>query len=953
MKNLFLIAFFSLFTYVINAQNATIQGVVIDEMNGQTIPGAKVILDSMVKFASSDFDGKFSFENLSVGEHYVTVKYPTYTTKKVPFTLKENEVTEIKISIISTEKELKIARVRTKPKTETTAALLLNQKNATSVTSGITAEEIKKTPDTRTSDVLKRVSGASIQDNKYVVIRGLNDRYNFAMLNDAPLPSSESDKKAFSFDIFPSNMLDNLVITKTATPDLPGEFAGGVINIKTISPRPKNFQTIQLGTSINTITTFREFKKSEGTGTDFLGLGGNARQLPSGIPGTKEFEAYSPLQKAEAAKLMTPTWNPQSSMALPNLTLQYSLGRAYTLKNGHKLGLVFAYNYNSNNQANETIRREFEEQSNGVVKKMELKDSVFIKSVLNTGMLNLSYQFNDSNSINFYNIYSISSDDRINVRKGVRELDSDPRQWEKSTNFWYTQNLLNTSQLSGSHKINQHFKVNWAGGYSNILRDIPNQRRVVYQKSTYLENDTTAKYFAIIQKNGTIPTAAGNMFWAKTDEKISSGKIDLIFPFTIQSTKQEIKIGAATQYRERNFTARNLGFSQYKPTGNKFNDSLLSLTPSEIFNTSNLGQMENGKGGFKLEEATKVSDSYNANSLLNAAYGMIDSKIGSKLRAVGGVRLESYKQHFNYVEFGSNLEKNIDTTVVDLLPSLNLIYSLTKNMNLRASYYKTVSRPEFRELAPFAFYNFVMDNILSGNPNLKRATIDNYDVRYEIYPTVSQMFSVSGFFKEFKNPIELINRTGTSGAPELYYTNINKVQNIGLEVEYRIKLDIFTNKTGVKDSVKKNVFLSNSTLYSNFSLIRSNVFLDAIVGSGGNRPMQGQSPYIINAGYQFEHPTKDWSLALNYNVVGQRIFIVGNTQEPSVWENGRHVIDMQFAKRIKDKWEFKFNVKDLLAQKLLFFQDLNNDKRYTKGIDNRWQEISFGQTISLSASYKF
>ncbi len=952
MKKLILLTVFTLFTYVLHAQNATIQGVVIDEMNGQTIPGAKVILDSMVKFASSDFDGKFSFENLSVGEHYVTVKYPTYTTKKVPFTLKENEVTEIKISIISTEKELKIARVRTKPKTETTAALLMVQKNATSVTSGITAEEIKKTPDTRTSDVLKRVSGASIQDNKYVVIRGLNDRYNFAMLNDAPLPSSESDKKAFSFDIFPSNMLDNLVITKTATPDLPGEFAGGVINIKTISPRPKNFQTIQLGTSINTITTFREFKKSEGTGTDFLGLGGNARQLPSGIPGTKEFEAYSPLQKAEAAKLMTPTWNPQSSMALPNLTLQYSLGRAYTLKNGHKLGLVFAYNYNSNNQANETIRREFEEQSNGVVKKMELKDSVFIKSVLNTGMLNLSYQFNDSNSINFYNIYSISSDDRINVRKGVRELDSDPRQWEKSTNFWYTQNLLNTSQLSGSHKINQHFKVNWAGGYSNILRDIPNQRRVVYQKSTYLENDTTAKYFAIIQKNGTIPTAAGNMFWAKTDEKITSGKIDLIFPFTIQSTKQEIKIGAATQYRERDFTVRSLGFSKYIPSSKQFEGNLLSLDPSEIFSSSNLGLMENGNGGFKLDEATKVSDSYRANSLLNAGYAMMDAKIGSKFRAVGGVRLESYKQNFFYMASNNN-EKNVDTTVVDLLPSINLIYSLTKKTNLRASYYKTVSRPEFRELAPFAFYNFIMDNILSGDTSLRRATIDNYDVRYEVYPSPSQMFSVSGFYKEFKNPIELINRTGTSGAPELNYVNINKVQNIGLEVEYRIKLDIFTNKTGVKDSVKKNVFLSNSTLYSNFSLIRSNVFLDAIVGSGGNRPMQGQSPYIINAGYQFEHPTKDWSLALNYNVVGQRIFIVGNTQEPSVWENGRHVIDMQFAKRIKDKWEFKFNVKDLLAQKLLFFQDLNNDKRYTKGIDNRWQEISFGQTISLSASYKF
>ena len=951
MKNLILIAFFSLFTYVINAQNATIQGVIIDEMNGQTIPGAKVILDSMTKFASSDFDGKFSFENLSVGEHYVTVKYPTYTTKKVPFTLKENEVTEIKISIISTEKELKIARVRTKPKTETTAALLMTQKNATSVTSGITAEEIKKTPDTRTSDVLKRVSGASIQDNKFVVIRGLNDRYNFAMLNDAPLPSSESDRKAFSFDIFPSNMLDNLVITKTATPDLPGEFAGGVINIKTITPRPKNFQTIQLGTSINTITTFKDFKTSESSSTDILGIGAGSRKLPIGIPGTKDFESYTNEQKANAAKLLTPSWKPMNRIALPNFNLQYSIGRAHSLKNGHKLGLVFAYNYNVINQANETIRREFEEQSNGVVTKSELKDSVFIKSILNTAMLNLSYEFNDSSRINFYNLYSISSDDRINIRKGVRELDSDPRQWEKSSNFWYTQNLLNTSQLSGSHKVARFMKVNWSTGLSNIMRDIPNQRRVVYQKSTYLEDDTTQNYAAIIQKNGTIPTAAGNMFWAKTNETIYSGKLDLIFPFEIKNNKQEFKVGGSTQYRTRNFSARNLGFSQYKPTGKKFNDSLTLLAPELIFASSNLGELESGKGGFKLDEATKVSDSYSANSLLNAGYVMLDSKITKKLRAVGGVRLESYNQHFNYTEFGSNIDKTIDTTVVDLLPSINLIYGLTKKMNLRASYSKTVSRPEFRELAPFAFYNFVMDNILSGNPNLQRATIDNYDVRYEVYPSSSQMFSISGFKKEFANPIELINRTGTSGAPELYYTNIKKVQNIGMEIEYRIKLDLFSRKFG--DSLKKNSFLSNSTLYSNVSFINSTVFLDSIVGSGGNRPMQGQSPYIINAGYQFEHPTKDWSLAINYNVVGQRIFIVGNTQEPSVWENGRHVIDMQFAKRIKETWEFKFNVKDLLAQKLLFFQDLNNDKRYTKGIDNRWQEISYGQTISLSASYKF
>ena len=950
MKNLILLAVFTLFTYVLHAQNATIQGVVIDEMNGQTIPGAKVILDSMAKFASSDFDGKFSFENLSVGEHYVTVKYPTYTTKKVPFTLKENEVKEIKISIISTEKELTVARVRTKPKTETTAALLMTQKNATSVTSGITAEEIKKTPDTRTSDVLKRVSGASIQDNKFVVIRGLNDRYNFAMLNDAPLPSSESDRKAFSFDIFPSNMLDNLVITKTATPDLPGEFAGGVINIKTITPRPKNFQTIQIGGSINTITTFNDFKTSAGSSTDFLGLGANTRKLPTGIPGTKELtsEEFDDEKKGAAAKLITPSWKPTSKISLPNFNIQYSLGRAYNLKNGNKFGFVLAYNYNVNSQANQTIRRDFEEQSNGVVMKLELKDSVFVKSILNTGMLNLSYEFNDSSRINFYNIFSISSDDRINNRKGLRIVDQ--TQWEKSTNFWYTQNLLNTSQLSGAHKINQYFKINWTGGFSNIVRDIPNQRRLIYNKTTDLENDPSQNYAPVIQINGTTPQYAGNMFSATTKETIYSGKLDLTFPFTIRETKQEIKIGGFSQYRSRDFSVRNLGFSYFNPLGSEFDYSLLDLAPENIFNVDNLGKLTNGKGGFKLEEATRIKDSYNAKSLLNATYAMIDSKLNKKLRAVGGVRIESYKQHFNYTD-DSNLEKNIDTTVIDLLPSVNLIYSLTKKINLRASYYKSVSRPEFRELAPFKFYNFLLDNILSGDPKLKRATINNFDIRFEIYPSQSQMFSISGFTKEFTNPIELICSPGTSGAPELFYTNINKVQNRGMEIEYRIKLDLFSKKYG--DSLKKNSFLSNSTLYSNVSFINSTVFLDSIAGSGGNRPMQGQSPYIINAGYQFEHPTKDWSLAINYNVVGQRIFIVGNTQEPSVWENGRHVIDMQFAKRIKETWEFKFNVKDLLAQKLLFFQDLNNDKRYTKGIDNRWQEISYGQTISLSASYKF
>jgi TonB-dependent receptor len=947
MKKLVLLSLFGFFSILTFGQN-TIKGVIKDADNKETLPGVIVYIDSLKKGAKTDLDGKFTLNDVPNGSYTISYRFPMYEQKKDLIEIKDQNLT-LEVSLYKKVSKGKGITIRMTAPKESQTAILIEQKNAAVVSDAISIETIKKTPDTRTSDVVKRISGASIQDNKFVVIRGLSDRYNFGMINDCPLPSTESDKKAFSFDIFPSNMLGSLVITKTASPDLPGEFAGGVINVKTTQPKNENSQSFQVSTSYNTISTFKDFKSYAREKTDWLGYGNTgSRLLSSDLPSTKEFESLTNSQKADLAKLVTPTWSTISKTAIPNLNLQYSINRNDTLKNGNQLGYNFAFTYQRNQNTNETVRREFEEQSTGVVQKMELKDSVYTTSILNSALFNVKYAFNDSNKIVLNNLYSLTSDDRVNVRNGVREMDNDPRQWEKSINFWYGQNQMFTTQLNGEHSFNKS-KINWTLGTSNIDRSIPNQRRIVYQKSSLKEDDTTVNYAAIIQKNGTIPTAAGNMFWAYTNEKIHSGRVDYSHKVNFSIVKNTIKTGYYGQYRTRDFTARNLGFSQFKPSGNKFNDSLLLLPSDQIFNENNLGLLSSGKGGFKLDEATKVSDNYQANSMLHAGYLMTDSKIGEKFRIIGGARIESYNQKFNYIEFGSNLDKHIDTTVVDVLPSVNLVYSLNKKSNLRLAYYKTVSRPEFRELAPFAFYNFLMDNILSGNPSLKRATINNYDFRFEIYPTTSQVFSVSTFYKEFYNPIELINRTGTSGAPELYYTNIPKVTNIGVELEYRIKLDIFAGKNPTETRIVN--FLKNSTLSSNLSFIKSTVFLDSIVGSGGNRPMQGQSPYIINAGYNYEN--NDWSFSVNYNKVGQRIYIVGNVQEPSVWENGRDVIDLQVAKKIKEKLELKINVKDLLAQKLLFFQDLNNDLKYTKGVDNRWQEISFGQTISIAATYKF
>ena len=811
---------------------------------------------------------------------------------------------------------------------ESTTELVKLQRNSVTSVDGINAETFKRTPDSKVSDVFKRVSGISVVDNKFVVVRGLNDRYNFALLNGLPLPSSESDKRSFSFDIFPSNMIDNLMVMKTASPDLPGEFAGGIIDINTSEPKNENTHTIQIGGSHNTIATFRNFKTYDV----------ESRGLPN-INGTIDFQNLSKQERSEVAKLMDFTWSTKDRLALPNPSIQYTLSRNIKFKKKQTLSFILTYNYQNNFNYNNIVRREFEEQATGVVKKMELNDSVFTQSVLNSGMLNLVYKINENNTIKFKNIYSVNSEDKVNVRNGVRELDSDPRQWEKSTNFWYTQNNFLTNQLLGLHTIKEN-KFNWSVGYSNVKRDIPNLRRVVYRKYSLNENDPTEQYVAVVQQNGTIPTAAGNMFWSESDEKIISARYDLTIPF---KDVNSIKIGGWNQFRMKDFQSRNFGFSQYKPNGSTFNSNLLLLPMDQIFSIENMGLLSNGQGGFKLDEATKVDDSYNANSLLNSFYTMVDYKL-DKWRFTGGIRLESYNQNFNYIEFGSNLNRNIDTTVIDLLPSVNIIYNFNKKMKLRGSISQTVSRPEFRELAPFNFYNFILDNITSGNPYLKRTKITNCDIRYEVYPGSGQIISLSGFYKNFDNPIETINRTGTSGAPELYFSNIDRSQSFGGELEFRFKL-------GFLSKVENHKLWDQLTLYSNVSLIKSVVNMDEVIGAGGNRPLQGQSPYIINSGLFYTNKKEDFNLTLSYNVIGPRIYIVGNQQEPSVWENGRNVIDFQLSKSYK-KFEIKLNIKDILAQKLIYFQDLNGNQKYDTE-DNRWQEITFGQTVSLSVRYKF
>ena len=927
----FLLSFLILISTQLLSQ-AKLIGTISDSTSNESLIGAVVYCPKLNTGTVSDIDGKFELI-LPTGSHEIEVRYVTYLDYSIKVNIVESNpigsiVIKMKRDDKTDSKELKIFATRDK---DTQVDLILTQKNSSSVVDGTTSEIFKKTPDSKASDVLKRISGASIQDNKFVIIRGLNDRYNFGLINGSPLPSSESDKRAFSFDIFSSNMIDNILIQKTASSDLPGEFAGGIININTQEIKDNDFSYVQIGQSYNTISTFRNFNTYNGSKGDFIGFGSDYRSLPNGLPSTEEFSDLNKNEKAELSKLIKNDWSTKNIKSPLNQNLQFGFGRNWKIrKDKSSFGFVFNYNYQLNYNQNNIVRKEFEESETEVITKMILRDSVFTQNVLNTGLLNFKFKINDKNSIKFKNLYSINSEDKVNKRYGVREIDNDPHQWEKSTNLWYTQNNLLTQQLIGNHEFSKS-KIEWSINHSDIKREIPNLRRIVYRKYSLLENDPNEEYVAVIQTNGTIPTAAGNMFWSKSNEKVYGGRVDYAKDLEISQIKSEIKSGYFFQYRNRDFTSRNFGFSQYRPTGSTFNSELLLLNTDEIFSIENMGLLQNGQGGFKLDESTNVDDSYDANSTLNAGYLMIDTKTKNVNLNVG-LRIESYNQRFNYIEFGSNLKKTIDSTVVDLLPSINLSFNVDK-FKVRTSYSKTVSRPEFRELAPFSFYNFIQDNITSGNPYLKRTIINNYDLRFEYYPSNSQVFSVSGFYKEFINPIEIINRTGTSGSPELYYDNVYKAKNIGVEID-------------IKSKIYKNLSIN-----SNLAFIKSNVMMDEIIGSGGNRPLQGQSPYVFNTGLYWNNTDNTFSTNISYNIVGPRIYIVGNVQEPSVWENERHVLDFQISKKIKN-CELKLNIKDILAQDLIYFQDLNNNQRFNLG-DNDWQKVQFGQTITLSAKFNF
>jgi len=951
MKPFFTLLFLFLSNLIL-AQNGKITGKVISSRTGEPLIGATVNIEGSNRNVTSDLNGNYSISGLAPKTYALVVSYVSYAKKIVEeVVLKAGDAVVVNISLVEANNaSIDVIVTRTRVNRENTASLLTTQKNSASVSDGISAEIIRKTPDRTTSDVLKRVSGASIQDDRFAIIRGLNDRYNAAFINGAPLPSSESDRKAFAFDIFPANILDNLVIYKTATPDVTGDFAGGIINIITKSIPTKNFTQIAFSTGYNSMATFKQkITGQQKSKYDLIGLDDGGRQIPDGLPSSKDLITKTAAERAEYAKLFSNyKWGLDTGKASPNLGFQLSKGITFEKKGKEFIGLIMSLTYNKNNTYTEGERNNYEyditNPANIPIWRGKYTDRNYITETLLGVLANFSVKLSPKSSISWKNIYSINSDNRIATRSGNPDFEADPNVFENSSVRWFTSNQIYTTQLAGEHAIGtKNTKISWLGSFANVLRDIPNM------SSFYRVGD-----LADLQTNFTSQTPnqlmGGSMFFSKNKESIYSGKIDIVQPFKLFSDQQSnLKAGVAYQKRVRDFSARILGFEPYQRGSVNFDNTLYKLDQNNVFNRENLGRKANGQGGFILADGNLPQYDYDASSELKAAYLMADQRILKNFRLIYGVRLEHFNQQLNsFLSF--NKPTNINTTVTDYLPSANLVYSLSSKQNIRLGYSKTVNRPEFREMAPFNFYDFAAQYTIGGYDSIRRATIKNYDFRYEFYPGKSQLLSVSVFYKDFKDPIEILAEPVFDNLA--IYSNSVSARVYGVEAEFRIVL-------GSLFKSPENGLLNQFTIAANGALMWSDVKLGRygfydLSNLVQDRALQGQSPYLINSSLSYANDKLGISSTVSYNRVGPRVFIAGTLSDADIYEQTRDVIDFQLAKFfINNKLECKFNIRDLLAQDLLFYYDINKNKTYEVAGDRPFSNRKMPKTFSLSFSYKF
>ena len=935
MSRSFCLLFALFIGLLVQAQKGTITGTVTALENGKAEPQpfANVVIKGTTTGASTDLDGKYFFK-VEPGTYTVVTTMVGYAAVEKAVTVLADQTVTVDLQLDGAAMEMKAVEVVKEKRTDTEAAVLMETRKSDQVVNGVGRQQIAKSQDRTASDVVKRIPGVTIIGDRFIMVRGLADRYNTVLLNDVAAPSMEADKRAFSFDLIPSAALDRILIYKSGAPELPGDFAGGTIKIGTMSVPEKNETRFTFSSSVRPGTTFQDFRHDRSSGTDALGFDNGLRQMPGSFP--ESLIGANSNTAQEAGRSLSNNWASSVSNALPDARLGLYIARRFGKEGGNNTyGTLTSIDY-----ANTRLRYEAKNYNyNAYDQELGRSDTIYsyndeenIQSARVTLMHNWTAMFGKRTRIEFRNLLNQLGDNQVTYRTG-RDLEGGNEL--RNHAFRYRQRTIYSGQLHGSHDMGEKNKVEWTLGYGKAISKEPDFRRISTRRD--LGSGDADQAFAAYIPLTADPFNAGRSF-SDLNEAVYTARADYERTISESDEKWSVKVrgGLYSEYKEREFSMRWMSYTR----SNSFDNTLVYTPLTDLFSEQNVRP----DGGFELDEGTNASDAYDANNTLLAGYLGSTLVYARRWTISGGARLEHNRQVLNSARYSGKKVK-VDNTVIAVLPSANVSLAISEKQKVRVAYSNTLNRPEFRELAPFAYYDFTFNNVLAGNDSLQTAFIHNVEARWELYPSLNEVISFGVFYKRFQNPIEMyfVPGAGSGGTRNFTFDNAVGAQSIGAEVEVRRSL---------KGLFPEGI-LSRTGLLFNAAYISTTVDLGKqAVGQSAERPLMGQSPYVVNAGIYYTDTTHKFQVNVLYNVIGPRLFAVGTFGTPDIYEMPRNVLDVTLTKSLGKRFDLKLSAQDVLNQRVRLIQD-SNENGDLERTDEEVMSLRRGTYFSAGVSYRF
>lgn len=771
------------------------------------------------------------------------------------------------------------------PERRTEAGLLEVRRRAASVSDGLSAQEMSRAPDSAASDAARRVVSVTVEEGKYVLIRGLGDRYVATLLNGAPLPSTEPDRQAVPLDLFPTSLLANLRIDKSYSADSPASFAGGTLMVESTDYPDDPTVKLKVGSSVDSVTTGRDQPSYGGGSLDFLGYDDGTRALPGAVPSDRPArvsDSIDPMRIEAIGESFPNQWTTRDRSAYPNVNLSAQVGDTVPARRG-EIGYLASLSYGHRLQVRESDRARVRTSGGELEVREEMHDVRGVESAGVGALGAAGWKLGPAHQIDAIALYVHAGESAGERLTGVSDSDMMPIE---ATRLSFVERTMAFGQLATRHRLRRahDLELRWQGNLSWVGRDEPDTRDIVYMD---LE-DGRFRY-----KN---ETGSGERFFSELGEMGLGTGVDASLPlamFTLRS-------GTSVQRAERDFSARRFRFD-FVGT----DPSVLFDPADQIFRPENIGP------SFRLEERTLQTDAYSASQTIAAGYGAAGAELGSDWRLFGGVRYEVSHQA---LESGSPFaigmpdpDDQVDRTDRSLVPSASAVWAVANAMNLRAAYSYTLARPRFREVAPFLFTDYTRGVNISGNPDLALTRIHNADLRWEWFAGETDLLAASVFYKHFRDPIEAVVVSATGG--DISFANAAGARAIGTELEARVSLGHLHRA------------LDGFRIWSNATITRSRIELAAEqVGAqtSAERPLQGQAPYVVNVGASWRGGASE--VTALYNLVGRRLQEVGFDTLPDTYQLPAHQLDLAASHRLGGDLTLKLGAQNLLDQSQVLVQ---------------------------------